>query len=312
MKDLEISAPELVEFVERFVLTRPKEKRLEKHLIINTTTNVDDDEVGITHKQLERLSESLRYDANDIQTERFKLAPCVACEEICYFGYDDDDDWGARPFVCAACGEPFCGVDSHGTTLCVIDYEGGKPSCDECDVSPLCMRGGCSSSSPKYIDDRTISCECGNRYVPEHSVCPDEWLKGLVKCAAQGCGKNLCNQSGVGCCRTHYGSPDLTLSFECNICEKVWCSDHIPQGTRSCERCLCDNDRDDFCACPSCIQENKDTGEYFKLCKCEAKLACNICAKKMTNRFTDAYYTFAHSWDERRSEFRLICSECKP
>jgi hypothetical protein len=102
------------------------------------------------------------------------------------------------------------------------------------------------------------------------------------------------------------------LSFECNICEKVWCSDHIPQGTRSCERCLCDNDRDDFCACPSCIQENKDTGEYFKLCKCEAKLACNICAKKMTNRFTDAYYTFAHSWDERRSEFRLICSECKP
>ena len=126
------------------------------------------------NKQLERLSESLRYDANDVHTERFKLAPCVACEEICYFGYDDDDDWGARPFVCAACGEPFCGVDSHGTTLCVIDYEGGKPSCDECDVSPLCMRGGCSSSSPKYIDDRTISCECGNRYVPEHSVCPDE------------------------------------------------------------------------------------------------------------------------------------------
>ena len=272
LEDIEISAPELVEFVESFVLPRPKAKRLEKFLIINTPTNFDGTEEGITRKQLERLTESLRYDANDVSPERFNITPCVACEGICQF--DLAADYECDPFVCSACGDTLC--EDHrdgGTMLCAPDYESGD-YCDICELSPLCRRQGCPSYPSKYIDDRTISCECGTRYALGHA--PDTWLKGLEKCAEQGCGKNLCSRDH---CRIGYEA-DRGPSSSCSICKKIWCSDHIPPGMQSCGQCFSAEKFpfEYFYACPSCVQAHKATGEHFKLCTCKAKLACKSCA----------------------------------
>ncbi len=100
-------------------------------LNIDTTTNFYDGEVGINPAQLERLTESLRYDANDVHTERFKLAPCVACEGICQF--DLAADYECDPFVCSACGDTLC--EDHrdgGTMLCAPDYESGGYRFESC------------------------------------------------------------------------------------------------------------------------------------------------------------------------------------
>ena len=59
---------------------------------------------------------------------------------------------------------------------------------------------------------------------------------------------------------------------------------------------------DKFYACPSCFQEHKETGEYFKLCKCKTRLACNDCAKVVHEC----------SCGERIKNFQLSCSKCKP
>ena len=59
---------------------------------------------------------------------------------------------------------------------------------------------------------------------------------------------------------------------------------------------------DKFYACPSCFQEHKETGEYFKLCKCKTRLACNDCAKVVHEC----------SCGERIENFQLSCSKCKP
>ena len=58
MEHVDITAPELINFLELFILPRRKE--------------------------------SLPYDANDVLPEHFKITPCAACKEICQFDQNID------------------------------------------------------------------------------------------------------------------------------------------------------------------------------------------------------------------------------
>ena len=295
LENVAINAKELVDFVESFVLPRPKKERLEKFLNIDMTTNFYDGEVGITPAQLERLTESLRYDASDVFPERFNRTSCVTrgCEGICQFG-QDTDGW-AEPFLCPACGEALC--EKHrdaAETLCTPNPQSYNydEHCHACESSLLCMREGCPFSTSKYIDDRTISCVCGTRYALGHA--PDEWLDGLDTCVEQECGKNLCSRDYYRILCYEGGQ---WPSFSCSICEKIWCSDHVPPGSRSCQHCQ----EKMYGACPSCIQEHKESGEHFKQCKCKSRFACNSCAEII----------FVCSRDEGFEIRQLWCSKCR-
>ena len=58
----------------------------------------------------------------------------------------------------------------------------------------------------------------------------------------------------------------------------------------------------EFHACPSCFQEHKGTGDYFKLCKCkeQPRLACKFHAEDLLSSRGDGYRIR-----------NLICGTCK-
>jgi len=289
---INIEAEGLVDFLEKHVLIRPKQKRLEKLFITNTLANFDGvGNAAINRTQLARLTESLCYDANDVFPTHFNIVPCDACDGICQF--DQDRFACDLPWVSPACGGFMCELyNDESVLLCNKFNDLSNPKqCEKCWSSRLCGREGCPSyheddNPSKYIDDRSASCECGNVYALEHA--PELWLKGLDPCAELGCGRTLCSES-LGCRMDDNGDP---LAMACSICGKVWCEDHIPPGARSCKHAFLVID---FIACPSCFQTHKETGERFKLCKCSAKIACDWCAKGILKNCSE-----------------LCCRRCKP
>ena len=121
VEDVDITAPDLLNFLELFILPR--------------------------------RNESLRY---DILPERFNITPCAACEGICQLDVDIDDG-NCDPFLCPACGKTFCGDHNEDAERLCKYNRYGYEACEKCEASLLCGREGCLSSTSENIDKNTIS-----------------------------------------------------------------------------------------------------------------------------------------------------------